>query len=339
MSNVLHDGWLLIHAPNSPAALHLYGTLNGALALPAPLPPNLLPTQPQITVHIRPTTSRLQWEQQILPQIARQNQLSRIHLLEPNPALLGSPDVWVTPTGAEEGTVPPRDAASRWRVALAAGAAFRVTRTLWARDLPPPPASARLWELPPHFGLPTPRRVLESLPESFVLCHLPPHALYPLELALAAWTWVAPSVGELHPLVLPGLSEMQRVRLNTLLMEMEISPKTVIALPVLPLPMLAGLYERCAALLHPLPAVPWGCPLTYALAAARPIAAIAHPHTESRVGPAAYLVPNGNARALGAALLTLLVEDSVAKSLRVAASERAARWGAVEPFWETWQNG
>lgn len=337
MNNLLHDGWVFVHAPNSPAALYLYGTLGGALALPAALPPDLLPTMPQ--TYIQHTASRLQWEQFTLPQIARQNRLTRIHLLEANPPLLGNAEVWVTPTGAEGVLVPPRDAASRWRAALAAGAAFKVTRTLWARDLPPPPASAHLWELPPNFGQPKSQPSPESLPESFVLCHLPPNALYPLELALAAWTWVAPSVGELYPLVLPGLTEMQRAHLNTLLVAMDINLNTVIVPPILPLPVLAGLYGQCAAVLHPLPAAPWGCPLTYALATARPIAAIEHPHTESRVGAAAYLVPNGDARALGAALLTLLVEDSVAESLRAAASDRAARWGTVETFWETWLKG
>lgn len=338
MNNLLHDGWTLIHAPNSPTALHLYGTLSGALALPAAPPANLLPLPPHITTHIQPTASRLQWEQFVLPQIARQNRLTRIRLLEANPALLGRADVWVTPTGADGFAATPKNAASRWRAALAVGAAFRVSRTLWARDLPHPPASANLWQLPPHFGLPKTQRLPESLPEFFVLCHLPPDALYPLELALAAWTWVAPAAGELYPLVLPGLTEIQRIRLSTLLTEMEINPNTVIVPPVLPLPILAGLYTNCAAMLHPLPAVPWGCPLTYALAAARPIAAIAHPNTESRVGRAAYLVPDGEARALGAALLTLLVEESVAESLRAATIEHTARWGNAPQNWRDVEN-
>jgi hypothetical protein len=50
---------------------------------------------------------------------------------------------------------------------------------------------------------------------------------------------------------------------------------------------------------------------------------------DALVGPAAYLVPDQpgkNARALGAALVTLIVEESVGAALGSAARWRAAAW-------------
>jgi glycosyltransferase involved in cell wall biosynthesis len=44
------------------------------------------------------------------------------------------------------------------------------------------------------------------------------------------------------------------------------------------------------------------------------------------VGPAAYLVPQGDARLLGAALITVLVEEEVAQKLIQEGRQRVAAW-------------
>jgi glycosyltransferase involved in cell wall biosynthesis len=66
--------------------------------------------------------------------------------------------------------------------------------------------------------------------------------------------------------------------------------------------------------------------LRWALASGLPVAAASTPITDSVLGPAGFLVPDGNSRSLGAACLTMLVEDEVAGSLRARGLERAASY-------------
>jgi glycosyltransferase involved in cell wall biosynthesis len=44
------------------------------------------------------------------------------------------------------------------------------------------------------------------------------------------------------------------------------------------------------------------------------------------VGAAAYLIPRGDPRALGAAIISVIVEEQLAKQLSDAAARRAAAW-------------
>jgi hypothetical protein len=50
------------------------------------------------------------------------------------------------------------------------------------------------------------------------------------------------------------------------------------------------------------------------------------PVTSAIVGPAAYLVHGEDLRAIGAAIITVIVEDQVAGQLSEAASFRASGW-------------
>jgi glycosyltransferase involved in cell wall biosynthesis len=63
-----------------------------------------------------------------------------------------------------------------------------------------------------------------------------------------------------------------------------------------------------------------------ALACGRPLVAYETAHIDAIVGPAAYLVPSGDSRALGAGLVTLVVEELVAEGLSQAARQRSADW-------------
>ena len=72
-----------------------------------------------------------------------------------------------------------------------------------------------------------------------------------------------------------------------------------------------------------------------ALACAKPVVAYESAWADAMVGPAAYLVPPGGgaqagSRALGAALITVVVEESVAEELSQAARLRSAQWGQAE---------
>ena len=66
------------------------------------------------------------------------------------------------------------------------------------------------------------------------------------------------------------------------------------------------------------------------MACGKPLVASETALTGAIVGPAAYLAPPGDARSLGAALVTVIVEEQVAENLSAAASQRSANWRAVE---------
>jgi glycosyltransferase involved in cell wall biosynthesis len=94
----------------------------------------------------------------------------------------------------------------------------------------------------------------------------------------------------------------------------------------LSLPSLAALYRGCSLLFHPVQPSVWGDPLRLALAAGRPIVGVEAPAVSGIVGPAAYLVPAADARKQGAAMLTVLVEESLADHLASSALQRAGDW-------------
>jgi glycosyltransferase involved in cell wall biosynthesis len=66
--------------------------------------------------------------------------------------------------------------------------------------------------------------------------------------------------------------------------------------------------------------------LRWALASGLPVAALSTPITEAVLGPAGFLAPERDSRGLGAACLTLLVEEAVAGSLRERGLDRATRY-------------
>ena len=86
------------------------------------------------------------------------------------------------------------------------------------------------------------------------------------------------------------------------------------------------IYQGCSALFHPAPLSPWGGAVSWALACGKPVVAAESALTDALVGPAAYLAPLDDARALGAALITVLVEEEVAEKLSLAAQKQAAGW-------------
>lgn len=73
--------------------------------------------------------------------------------------------------------------------------------------------------------------------------------------------------------------------------------------------------------------------MQHALACGKPVVGAEGEIMNALVGPAAFLAPAGDARALGAALLTVIVEEEVAERLSKAAWERVSRWGS-ESFGE-----
>jgi glycosyltransferase involved in cell wall biosynthesis len=146
---------------------------------------------------------------------------------------------------------------------------------------------------------------------------------------LEAWNWAAGPIGENYPLLLAGLADPERDFFIKWAAAAELGD-TFRVLPPLSPAALAGLFRNCSAVFHPAPASPWSGAIRHALASAKPLVALETPLTSALVGPAAYLVPAGEPRALGAAIITVIVEELLAEQLSGAATRRAAAWDRRE---------
>jgi hypothetical protein len=359
------DGWTLVERPWSAEALQLVESLEVLTsdrvdlrlslihpAGPLPLLPSGVERHP-IAVPLSPWGG-LRYEQRELPRRARA--LGADLLFVPRPAAALTPQIPVAvllhdperacpasvldragqlKAGLGRGTQPAATSLlGRLRRALGTAGASGAALRLRLDDLPsgrlelgaaaavPPLVSAAFGptsDPDPHppFGL-TPGYVLS--------CGVSPEHL---PLLLAAWTWVEGSVGEAAPLVLfgihPAAERKTRARAEALGME-----STVKVLPPPGLADLPGLFRAAAGFISVgLPAN--GQPLRWALSSGVPVAGISQAETASVLGDAGYLTPPGDARALGAACLTLLVEAGVASSLRQMGLDRAARYHGREP--------
>jgi glycosyltransferase involved in cell wall biosynthesis len=131
-------------------------------------------------------------------------------------------------------------------------------------------------------------------------------------------------------LIWVGLEEEWRDGVRGLLAAGQLG-ETLRFLPALSPGALALVYQGCSALLHPTPVYPWGDALRLALASGKPAVGLESALGDALVGPAAYLVRSGESegethRSLGAALISVVVEESLAERLSQAARQRAADW-------------
>lgn len=354
---VLYDGWPLVHQPNGPAALHLLTILENLppevephLALPDE-PPGWVPdTNQGVRRIVQPTPAtergRLGWEQRRIPALAEEVQARLVHLTGGQPALFGRVPGVFSPTGyvPDPGTRRRPGLAGRLRTALAAGGVSRARGFLWPEDLPLPHIDAPAHRLPvavnrvftvegqsthstrPGGGNGTAREEKNGLeiPETYILYHGPTEET-DLRRLLAAWSWAAGPLGEYYPLLVLGLPEAALSRFQGLCRDFQVD-RSVRTLPVIAPDEMGELYRGCAAVFHPAPVSPWGGPLRAALASGKPVVAAESALSDAMAGPAAYLAPESESRALGAALITTIVEENVAEQLRTAARERTAGW-------------
>ncbi|MDI6696413.1 MAG: hypothetical protein QME21_15305 [Anaerolineales bacterium] len=354
---VFYDGWSLTYQPNSPEAIHLMTLLaahplehSAVIALPGESF-HRLPEWVEARFVPTPDSerSRLRWEQQTLPALAAQSEVGWMHAVGSGLPLFGRLPRMVSPAGfsADLGRGPGlggrRGFIARLRDALSQGGLSRARLWLWPQDLPAEQVGGAVHYLPPavhplfvqsdssedDFLQDCLELTALDLPEAYILYHGP--ASEPaLRQVLDAWSWAAGSIGENYPLLLVGLNISAQERLAALLAEYQLTGSAR-PLPPLSLPCLALLYRRCSALFHPVAALPWGDPMRIALACARPIVGLEDERSSALVGPAAYLSSSqlpymASRRALGAALITVIVEESVAASLSQAARQRSAEW-------------
>lgn len=339
---VLYDGWPLVYEPNGPAALHLYALLaylpppiQAVLALPGELAlPLALPESIRVETQATPDNpaARLSWEQRRLPELAQRGDARLVHLTHAHPALFTAQNFVVSPTSPLGWQERAAGLTGRLRAAVSAGGMSQTGGFFWPEDLPLPNRPRQYHPLPPTVhpdfspnkgdAISLPASL--SLPETYILYH-GPYDPPTLERLFAAWTWGAGAIGQLYPLVVLGLKPSDRERITHLARTYQVED-ALQTIPSLPLGEIPLVYRACAALFHPAPPGLWGGPIRHALACGKPVVALESPLADALVGPAAYLVPPDEARTLGAALITVIVETEVANQLASRAAERSARW-------------
>jgi hypothetical protein len=341
MLKVLYDGWALIYHPNQPAALHLLALLENLspelqplVALPGPAPewfPQGVEYQ-AVTVDNTPS-GRLSWEQRILPRLQRNMEAGILHLFGDQAPLFSRGRLLVSPTWYEaQPGLKWRGLAERLGAALGSGGRSRVKAYLWPDDLPLTPdiQPAAVERLPPlvfsafqqDFG--EPRPALPGLEDTYVLYHGPQHETA-LQRLLEVWGWASQSIGDYYPLVLLGLEQEAAARLEALKTEFQ-AEGNVQVLPELPPSQLASIYRECSALIHLAGEPGWGGPMRQAMAAGVPVVGLDLAVNDALAGPAAYLTQPDDKRALGAALITVVVEENLAQSLVIAGAQQVESW-------------
>jgi len=164
----------------------------------------------------------------------------------------------------------------------------------------------------------------ESLPEAFVLAA--GEGATTLPLILAAWTWVESSMGDSFTLLLAAEDEASRASAESAVERLGLSGTVRcvrLADEVWP-----AAFRRAALVLHGGESRNTAA-LRWALAGEVPLVAAATSVSEAIAGPAGYLV-EPEARALGAACLSLLVDEGFAESLRRKGGERARGYASKE---------
>jgi len=346
---VLYDGWTFAREPASPAALHLAALLahlpaevEPLLALPEPLPAGLKGLPDGLSPHLRPTRDtpfqRLAWEQILLPGLARRLEVDLVHLAGLNPALISRVPTAAGSTywefGPGVGGTGELERGSSFGIRPRVGERIRralsqsvpPTGLLWPSDLPAPAATTPLQWLPPCVPVGfQPGEPAVQAPGSYILYHGPGDRLSLMRL-LAGWSWASPAIGAEFPLLVLGLDPRAQAELRGLLVERGLDESVRCVQAVHTPAEIAALYLGAAVIFHPAPVCAWGDPLLHALACGRPVVAADTPGASARLGPAGYLAPIADPRALGAGLVTCVVEESMAKGLSEAARERAAAW-------------
>jgi hypothetical protein len=322
---VLVDGLPLVWERNGPSNIHIWELLKAGeeagieMRLASPAYPNPLFYDAVVRNVSLSARGRLVWEQIVLPQLVRQTGAHLLHSLTGSLPLTCPVPCVFSPSGAR---------ATRGsglfdyiQASLGRGGYTRARALLWPNDLPDPDAPIPVVHLPPHahpvFST-TEFRLHHDLPDEYIFCPGPLDDAAQEKLA-AAWSWVSSGLGEDWALVIDGISRQTADRIR----EQSKSTARVMGIQDVAVGTRAGLMQKSAVVLLVGKPVSWGDPLLQALACGRPVAAEENQWNALRAGPAAYLTPPGDARLLGAAALTLAVEESVAEGLAEAALVRA----------------
>lgn len=263
---------------------------------------------------------RIRYEQGRLPAAA--GQLGCDAMLVAGGSAAVSARVPVLALGRDRSQAASGGALDRIRAALGRAGSLGARATLLHSDLAAQEGSG--WRFSP-FVSPEVGPHPSTAEDAYVLCYGPDPADVPM--ALAAWTWVDGSLGDAYPLLFadcpPALEEQIRNRAQELDVSDSIRFETNVSWSNLP-----ALFRDAAVYLH-LSFAAWGQPLRWALVSGTPVAGVGSPDSSSILQEAGYLVAAQDARGLGAACLSLLVQQNLAEELRAKGSEIASSF--VQP--------
>jgi glycosyltransferase involved in cell wall biosynthesis len=316
------DGSPLIEQPNSLISLHLIewlSALHGAgagvtLIYPkGELPPIPTEIRTQAIVPKEGVWSRLRFEQRDLPKAAGELDADLL-LVGEGRAPLASPCPIATVSSFS------RDSRSKGlaeKLAFAAGSAG--SRGAVAKLYPGDVRSQSGHTRYAPFVTQAFAEASAEIGEEYVLCY--GFSQKDISLILSAWTWVDGSMGDTVPLTFLGASASLTAEIHSVASELDIeaSVRTQSEVTYDDLP---KLYEGAAAYLGTGFEAD-GQALRWALASGTPVVGLKTPDFESVLAGAAYLVPPGNSRSLGAACLTVLIQDRVSEPLREKGLQRA----------------
>ena len=316
------DGSPLIDRPNSPISLHLVewlSALHGAgadvtlLTPPGELPPIPIEISTQAVVLKEGTWSRMRFEQRDLPRAAGELRPDLVLVGEGHAPLVSPCPIATVSSFARSFRSP----SLTTKLASAAGSAG-------SRG-----ASARLFpnDLSHTSGrtgyAPFVAQAFKDSPlgkgEDYVLCYGFNRKDIPL--ILSAWTFVDGSLGDSVSLTFLGADPRVTSQIHSTAAELGIEA-SVRTQSEVTYAGLSKLYGAAAAYLGTEFAAD-GQPLRWALAAGVPVVGLKTPNFESVLGGAAYLVPPGDSRSLGAACLTVLIQERVSEPLREKGREMA----------------
>ena len=316
------DGSPLIDRPNSPISLHLVewlSALHGAgadvtlLTPPGELPPIPIEISTQAVASNEGAWSRMRFEQRDLPRAAGELNADLLLVGEGHAPLVSPCPIATVSSFARSH----KSQSLATKLALAAGIAGSrgANARLFPGDLSHP--SDRTEYAP--FVAQAIKDSPQEKGEEYVVCYGFNRKDIPL--ILSAWTFVDGSLGDTVSLTFLGadLTVTSQIHSTAVELGIETSVRTQSEVTYDDLP---GLYGGAAAYLGTEFAAD-GQPLRWALAAGVPVVGLKTPNFESVLGGAAYLVPPGDSRSLGAACLTVLIQERVSEPLREKGRERA----------------
>ena len=336
---VLYDGWPLscAGAGENQAALHVLELLDAqpenievCLALPGEIAQEISATVHVVVAPETPTSAgRLRWEQIRLPGLARRVGADVLHTTSANLPVFCPAPCLVSPVENLAYAPAGQGMARRLRESLGTAGLSNAAGLLWPLDLPAPDHHLPIRRLPPHVhpAFYTAQEMLFSDPFILVPGPLDREEIH---LLAAIWSWVSLGLGEEWALKVSdlsgeGLNQLQAACQSPgLAAESDSSRIQMLALHTPS--QRAAAFQQAQVVLNISPVRPWSDTLLQALASGRPLVGVETPWADARIGPAGYLAAAGDARSLGAAVLTLITEDSVAERLSQLARQRAQAW-------------
>jgi glycosyltransferase involved in cell wall biosynthesis len=328
---LLYDGWPLIYAKNSAAAIHLRTLLHfkpdnvqAILALPAAGDHEIVDASIELLVQEENDLGK--WQQGILPKLARSSGAELIHSTISGASLFGRQKTLISPTGWQENT----EGGSRLLSALGQGGLIRA-EILLPDDVVTNNISGRAHSMPPiahpdFFGEASEIDPAPEVPDSYLLYHGPAHAKAINDL-LEAWSWAAASIGDLFPLVMLGLNAESNKMMEEKIKDNHME-EYIILLPELSWADLVNIYKASSAVIIADQEISWGSSARLALAAGKSMVGIKNAANDKLLGPAAYLVEKGDLRSFGAAMITIVVDESVWEKMEESANHHSAKWDA-----------